>query len=115
MSRIMQHQIKPAASEAKIEIKGWHTLRHSYTTMLRQNNGDPKAVQELLRHNSIKVTMDIHDKAMSDEKQMAQKSASLGHSQTRPHRNAYRVGNWGSCKYLILWAPPMGFEPVLPP
>jgi integrase len=28
MSRIMQHHIKPAASEAGIEIKGWHTLRH---------------------------------------------------------------------------------------
>jgi integrase len=71
MSRIMQHHIKPAASEAGIEIKGWHTLRHSYTTLLRQNNGDPKVVQGLLRHNSIKVTMDIYDEAMSDEKQMA--------------------------------------------
>lgn len=42
-----------------------------YTTLLRQNNGDPKVVQGLLRHNSIKVTMDIYDEAMSDEKQMA--------------------------------------------
>jgi len=111
----MQHHIKPAASEAGIEIKGWHTLRHSYTTLLRQNNGDPKVVQGLLRHNSIKVTMDIYDEAMSDEKQMAHRKASLGHSQTRPYRNAYRVGNWGSRKYLILLASPTGFEPVLPP
>jgi hypothetical protein len=43
----------------------------AYTTLLRQNNGDPKVVQGLLRHNSIKVTMDIYDEAMSDEKQMA--------------------------------------------
>jgi hypothetical protein len=71
LSRIMQHHIKPAASEAGIEIKGWHTLRHSYTTLLWQNNGDLKVVQGLLRHNSIKVTMDIYDEAMSDEKQMA--------------------------------------------
>ena len=67
----MQYHIKPVASEAGIEIKGWHTLRHSYTTLLRQNNGDPKVVQGLLRHNSIKVTMDLYDEAMSDEKQMA--------------------------------------------
>jgi integrase len=60
MSRIMQHHIKSAASEAGIEIKGWHTLRHSYTTLLRRNNGDPKVVQGLLRHNSVKVTMDIY-------------------------------------------------------
>jgi integrase len=71
MSRIMQHNIKPPAAKAGIEIKGWHTLRHSYTTLLRQNHGDPKVVQGLLRHNSIKVTMDIYDEAMSDEKQMA--------------------------------------------
>ena len=62
---------KPSASEAGIEIKGWHTLRHSHTTLLRQNNGDPRVVQGLLRHNSIKVTMDIYDEAMSDEKKMA--------------------------------------------
>ena len=71
MSRIMQHHIKPAAAEAGIAIKGWHTLRHSYTTLLRQNNNDPKVVQGLLRHNSIRVTMDIYDEAVSAEKQIA--------------------------------------------
>jgi hypothetical protein len=28
MSRIMQHRIKPVAAKTRIEIKGWHTLRH---------------------------------------------------------------------------------------
>jgi len=67
----MQHHIKPAASKAGIAIKGWHTLRHSYTTLLRQNNNDPKVVQALLRHSSIKVTMDVYDQAMSKEKHIA--------------------------------------------
>jgi integrase len=71
MSRIMQHHIKPAAAKAGIAIKGWHTLRHSYTTLLRQNNDDPKVVQALLRHSSIKVTMDVYDEAVSREKQIA--------------------------------------------
>ena len=72
--------------------------------------------QGLLRHNSIKVTMDIYDGAMSDEKQMAhRKGLPLGHSQTRPYRNAYCIRNWRSCKHLILLASPTGFEPVLPP
>ena len=39
MSRIMQHHIKPVVAKTGIEIKGWHTLRHSYTTLLRQNRG----------------------------------------------------------------------------
>jgi len=60
-----------AGAKEGIAIKGWHTLRHSYTTLLRQNNDDPKVVQALLRHNSIKVTMDVYDEAMSDEKQVA--------------------------------------------
>ncbi len=71
MSRIMQHHIKPAAAKAGIAIKGWHTLRHSYTTLLRQNNDDPKVVQALLRHSSIKITMDVYDEAVSREKQIA--------------------------------------------
>ena len=53
MSRIMQHHIKPVAAKTGIEIKGWHTLRHSYTTLLRQNNNNPKVVQGLLRHASL--------------------------------------------------------------
>jgi len=71
MSRIMQHHIKPAATKAGIATKGRHTLRHSYTTLLRQNDGDPKVVQALLRHSSIRVTMDVYDEAVSREKQIA--------------------------------------------
>ncbi len=45
----MQHHVKPALNSGG-EIKGWHTLRHSYTTVLRQNNNKPKVVHGLLRH-----------------------------------------------------------------
>jgi integrase len=31
MSRVMQHHIKPVAAELGLPLKGWHTLRHSYT------------------------------------------------------------------------------------
>ena len=57
MSRIMQHHIKPVAAKIEIDIKGWHTLRHSYTTLLRQNNNNPKVVQGLLRHASYAITV----------------------------------------------------------
>ncbi len=71
MSQIMQHYIKPAAAAKGVPIKGWHTLRHSYTTLLRQNNNNPKVVQGLLRHASIAITMNIYDEAMSEEKRDA--------------------------------------------
>ena len=67
----MQHHIKPVAAEAGIELKGWHTLRHSYTTLLRQNNNNPKVVQGLLRHASYSITMNVYDEAMSEEKRKA--------------------------------------------
>jgi integrase len=79
------------AAEEGIAIKGWHTLRYPYTTLLRQNNNDPKVVPGLLRHNSIRVTMDIYDEAMSAEKQMAHQKVLRGDSQAGPYRNAHRV------------------------
>jgi integrase len=70
MGRIMQYFIKPVAARAGIAIKGWHTLRHSYTTLLRQNNNDPKVVQGLLRWASPKM-MNVYDEAVAPEKRKA--------------------------------------------
>jgi integrase len=85
MSRIMQHHIKPAAAKAGVAIKGWHSLRHSYTTLLRQNNNDPKVVQGLLRHASYSITMNVYDEAMSEEKRKAHRGViqQLNRSVTR--------------------------------
>ena len=85
MSRIMQHHIKPVAAKTGIEIKGWHTLRHSYTTLLRQNNNNPKVVQGLLRHASYAITMNVYHKAMSEEKRNAHRGViqQLNRSVTR--------------------------------
>jgi integrase len=85
MSRIMQRRIKPLAAEAGIPIKGWHTLRHSYTTLLRQNNNNPKVVQGPLRHASFSITMNMYDEAMSEEKRNAHRGViqQLNRSVTR--------------------------------
>src|SRR5438309_1023504 len=40
MSKIMQLYIKPVAAQFGIPLRGWHTFRHSYTTMLRQNGNN---------------------------------------------------------------------------
>ena len=71
MSRVMQHHIKPIAAELGIPLKGWHTLRHSYTTLLRQNGNDTKVIQDLLRHASYSITANVYDSAVSDEKREA--------------------------------------------
>jgi Phage integrase family len=98
MSRIMQHHIKPVADTAGIEIKGWRTLRHSYTTLLRQNGNDAKIVQGLLRHSSIKITMDIYDEAVSDEKQRAHRG--VIRQLTRRDRSVIRSAQTGAIPQL---------------
>jgi len=64
---------KPAVHKAGISKRvGWHTFRHSYTTLLKNNGEDIKVVQELLRHANARVTMDVYAQAMMPAKRAAQ-------------------------------------------
>ena len=51
---------------------GWHTFRHTFSTILNANGENPKVIQELLRHANLKVTMDTYVQAVGDEKRNAQ-------------------------------------------
>jgi hypothetical protein len=51
--------------------KGWHTFRHTCSTMLRSLGVDVKVQQELLPHVDIQTTMDIYTQAVSDAKREA--------------------------------------------
>ena len=77
MSRIMQHNIKPVAASLGIPMKGWHTLRYSYTTLLRQNGNNPKVVQDVPRHATYSITANIYDATVSDEKREAHRGVLL--------------------------------------
>jgi integrase len=68
---ILQRQLKPAASRAGLGKIGWHTFRHTYSTMLRSAGTDIKVQQELLRHANIQTTMNIYTQAVSDQKRAA--------------------------------------------
>ena len=78
-SKIMQANIKPAAEKLGIQLKGWHTLCHTYCTLLNSNGSDPKVVQELLRHASYQITMNTYTQALTDDKRQAHRGVvSLG-------------------------------------
>lgn len=71
-SEIVKHYLKPAAAKASIQGKvGWHTLRHSYSTLLRALGTDIKVQQSLLRHANIATTMNVYTEAVSDQKREA--------------------------------------------
>lgn len=73
LAKVMQYHIHPAAQRAGIERTiGWHTFRHSYTTLLHANGENVKVVQELLRHGSAKITMDVYAQAVTEDKRTAQ-------------------------------------------
>lgn len=68
---ILQCQLKPAALRAGIGKIGWHTFRHTYSTMLRSAGTDIKVQQELVRHANIQIAMNVYTQAVSDQKRAA--------------------------------------------
>jgi integrase len=70
---ILRQSIRPAAQRVGIIDKiGWHTFRHTYSSLLRQNRTDIKIVHELLRHASSRVTLDTYTQAVTSQKREAQ-------------------------------------------
>jgi integrase len=68
----LQDFVKPAAKRAEITKRvGWHTFRHSYSTLLRANGTDLKVQSELLRHSNISTTLNVYTQAVSEQKRAA--------------------------------------------
>ena len=73
LAKIMQYHIAPAARAVGISKKiGWHTLRHTFATSLLRNGEEIKVAQELLRHSSCRITLDIYAQAVGVDKRRAQ-------------------------------------------
>ena len=70
---ILKKIVRPALKEAGIhgKIIGWHSFRHSLATNLHSMGVDAKVASDLLRHSSIRVTLDIYTRAVSAEKRTA--------------------------------------------
>jgi integrase len=69
----MQYWIQPCAAELGINKRiGWHTFRHTFATLLYRNVEDVKVVQELMRHSSSRITLDIYAQAVTSAKRKAQ-------------------------------------------
>jgi integrase len=72
---LMRTVIRPAAAEVGIaQHIGWHTFRHTYSSLLRANKTVIKVTQELLRHASSRVTLDTYTQAVTVQKRRAQSS-----------------------------------------
>ncbi len=63
---IQRDHLFPAGLRAGLGQIGWHSSRHSYSTLLRSLQVDLKVQQELLRHSDIRTTMNIYTQAVPD-------------------------------------------------
>ena len=71
-SAMLANQIKPAAKAAGLgDDIGWHTFRHTYSSLLRQLGIDVKVQQELLRHADVRTTLNVYTQAVSEQKRVA--------------------------------------------
>ncbi len=65
--------LQPAARKAGITKQvGWHTFRHTYSSLLVECANDVKVVQELMRHAKVSTTMDVYTHARMEQKRVAQ-------------------------------------------
>ena len=69
----MEDHIRPAVKRAEIQKRvGWHTLRHTFGTMIKSQGADVATTQALLRHANVSITMDRYVQAVTPAKREAQ-------------------------------------------
>jgi integrase len=70
----LEKHVRPAAIRAAIRKRiGWHTLRHTFGTLVSANGADVATTQSLMRHSNVSVTMDRYVQAITTAKRQAQR------------------------------------------
>ena len=72
LSTIMRYYIQPAVRRAGQKTVGWHTFRHTFSSLVKSLGVDAKVVQELVRHASFNTTMNGYAQAFEPSKRQAQ-------------------------------------------
>jgi len=62
--QLLRHHIRPVAHKRGITNRiGWNTFRRTYSTLLRVLGAELKVMLELMRHSTIRVTLDTYTQA----------------------------------------------------
>ena len=69
LRKIVQRTAKDLGIAKRI---GWHTFRRTLSSLLIKNGNDVKTVQELLRHASARITLEVYAQALDETKRKAQ-------------------------------------------
>jgi integrase len=70
---LLRKVIRPAAVRAGISKHiGWHSFRRTLATLLQASGASVKATQDILRHASSRLTMDLYAQSIPEERRTAQ-------------------------------------------
>lgn len=76
---VLRRHIRPALEQIGVTKRiGYHSFRHGLAVMLRQQGVDLKTAQELLRHANSRITLEVYQQAVGEEKRVAQNLAFKG-------------------------------------
>jgi integrase len=70
---LVNREFTPALRRAGLRIINFHTLRHTYASLLIDRGEHPKYIQSQMGHSSINVTMDVYGHLMRTVNQGAAK------------------------------------------
>ena len=62
---------KAKVSDLVTKHISWRVFRHTFSTLLAENDEDVKTVQSLMRHANSNITMNIYTHAVSSKKRRA--------------------------------------------
>ena len=75
-SGLVSDYLRVAAEKAGVHAPprtfGFHTFRRTLASVLVKMKVDVKTVQEILRHQNLKTTLEVYAKAMTEDKLQAQ-------------------------------------------
>jgi integrase len=70
---LLRKVVRPAAVRAKITKHiGWHSFRRTLATLLQANGVSVKATQDMLRHASSRLMMDLYAQSIPADRRAAQ-------------------------------------------
>jgi len=70
---ILRRHIRPALKPLGLTKRiSWHSVQHPLANLLRQNGVDVKVAQELLRHANSRITLEIYQQSVTEERRAAQ-------------------------------------------
>ena len=59
----LKRYVRPAATELRVHLGGWHDFRHTLTTTMRRGGVHPKVISGILGHAKVALAMNVYDHA----------------------------------------------------